>query len=117
MGGPKDKKPGVFEDDDLDNWASAIDEWDTNLKMGDEEPPALGEIPKAPAAAPAPKPQEQPLQQLFGGEVEAQEEYAGEALGEIAESLPAPPDGGMVDDTGFEPGPDGATRVASSDEF
>jgi tetratricopeptide (TPR) repeat protein len=108
---------------ELDDWASAIDEWDSNLALPDV--PAVPEKPKAAAkpatetaakATPAPKPpspsepthtddepapldaapaqhaspSDDPLMQLFDGDMELPEE-AGEALGDLLGDRPPAP--------------------------
>jgi tetratricopeptide (TPR) repeat protein len=101
------KKP--LGGDDLDDWASAIDEWDAALALPEgppvperKEPDRL--VPNKPAARPATAgasssvpegtplespppspaaPAEDPLMHLFDGEMDLPEEAAGEALGSL----------------------------------
>jgi tetratricopeptide (TPR) repeat protein len=137
MAGPKDK---TFEDDG-DDWASAIDEWDANLPFAaDAKPKAPAPVPApdpvpAPAAAAAPTPaaapvddeppaldaaparapaSDDPLSNLFDGDLDMPE-TAGEALGALLGDAPPPPAAldGSVDAAELEVLSDVADRDAT----
>lgn len=109
MSPPNDKKPPL---DDLDDWASAIDEWDSNLALPEGPPVPQREPDKLKPAQPVVKPTAQPntgassdepapldaapldalpaadpLMSLFDGEMDLPEE-AGEALGSLLGTNP-----------------------------